>query len=433
MKIALGVTGCVGAYKAALILRHLQDLGADVVVVMTRHATEFVQPLTFQALSGHPVTVDMFAPSTRDDIYHITLAQEIDLLLIAPATANILAKFAHGIADDFLTTLYISTPAPVLLAPAMNVEMWQHPATQHNVGLLQSRGHHFVEPSSGYLACGMTGAGRLADPLTIAQRAVALITTPDTPSKPPTSSLIQSAVPTAATPIVTASNDLTTNSNNTLDLHNEQVLITAGPTREYLDPVRFLTNRSSGKMGYALAIAAAAHGAKVTLISGPVTLPPPENVTLVPVTTAAEMHQAVMEHFSTATIIIKSAAVADYRPQTVAPEKIKKNAANLTLQLEKTVDILAALGQQKGDRVLVGFAAETNDVAHYAQQKLMAKNLDLIVANDVSASDAGFDSDNNRVLLIDRNGHQRQLPLQSKQALAEEIWQHIVQLKTTLK
>lgn len=390
-KIALGVTGCIGAYKAALVLRALQELGADIEVIMTRHACEFVTPLTFQALSGHAVITEMFPPlnqaATRADIQHISLAQEIDLLLVAPATANILAKFAHGIADDFLTTFYLSTPAPVVIAPAMNVEMWRHPATRKNVEILTERGVRFVEPEAGYLACRMEGEGRLADPDRIAQTAFALA------GKKASSH----------------------------DLAGEHLLVTAGPTREFIDPIRFITNRSSGKMGYAIAEAAAARGATVTLVSGPVTLAPPPQAKIVKVNTTQEMLAAVQEHFEAATIVVKAAAVCDYRPVQKADQKIKKSAAELSLTLERTEDILAALGAIKGARVLVGFAAETEKLLDHAHEKLTKKNLDLIVANDVTAEGAGFDVDTNRVTLLKADGTKESLPLLSKREVADRI------------
>ncbi|MEW6733079.1 MAG: bifunctional phosphopantothenoylcysteine decarboxylase/phosphopantothenate--cysteine ligase CoaBC [Acidobacteriota bacterium] len=402
MKIALGVTGCIGAYKAALILRALQEKGAQVQVVMTHHACQFVQPLTFQALSGEPVITDMFAATERSDILHISLAQEISLLLVAPATANIIAKFAHGIADDFLSTLYLSTPAKVLIAPAMNVEMWRHPVTQQNVATLQERGVAIINPEAGYLACRMEGEGRLADPQLIAARAYQL------------ASLAES-VPVA---------------NTIADLAGEHVLVTAGPTREYLDPIRFITNHSSGKMGYALAAAAHQRGAEVTLISGPVQLEPPQGVKVVKVTTTHQMYEAVQAHYQNATIIIKAAAVCDYRPRQTAAQKIKKQAAELSLALERTEDILTTLGTMKGNRLLVGFAAETESLIEHAEKKLIAKNLDLIVANDVTASDAGFDADTNRVILIRRDGQHISLPLLSKRVVADRILDQIVVLKT---
>jgi phosphopantothenoylcysteine decarboxylase / phosphopantothenate---cysteine ligase len=403
VKIALGVTGCIGAYKAALVLRNMQEMGADVEVVMTRHACEFVQPLTFQALSGHPVISDMFAPpaqeSERVDIKHISLAQAIDLLVVAPATANIMAKFAHGIADDFLSTLYLSTPAPVLIAPAMNVEMWRHAATQQNLGVLRARGVEIIEPEAGYLACGMEGEGRLADPMEIARRAVEI------------------------------AGSSRKGGGRQLDMAGERLLVTAGPTREYIDPVRFITNRSSGKMGYAIAEMAAARGARVTLVSGPVNIEPPRGVSLVKVTTTREMYEAVMANLQDSSIVVKSAAVSDYRPRGTAGQKIKKTSSELTLVLEQTEDILAALGKMKGDRILVGFAAETESLLEHARRKLEAKNLDLIVANDVSVTDAGFDVDTNRVTLIGRDGSSQSLPLLSKKEVADRVLDAVMEIK----
>jgi len=398
MRIALGVTGCIGAYKAAEILRGLQQRGASVRVVMTRHACEFVQPLTFQALSGEQVITDMFAPREKSDIEHITLAQEIDLLLVAPATANILAKFAHGITDDFLSTLYISTPAQVMVAPAMNVEMWNHPATQANVANLRERGVKFVDPEAGYLACGMEGAGRLADVNRIVDAAV--------------DAVLQKSL------------------DHKRDLAGEHVLVTAGPTVEDIDPVRFITNRSSGKMGYAIAAAALKRGAKVTLISGPVKIDPPAGVEFVSVRSTKEMASAVLSRFEGATIIIKAAAVADYRPTTQATEKIKKNDGHITIELEKTEDILAELGGRKGNRVLIGFAAETNDTLKNAQKKLIDKNADLIVANDVSADGAGFDIDTNIVTLVSRDADPLALPLLSKTEVANRLLDEAIHIKS---
>lgn len=400
MKIALGVSACIGAYKAILVLRHLQELSVDVEVVMTKHAQEFVQPLTFQALSTHPVITDMFAPTERSDIYHISLAQAIDLLVIAPATANIIAKLAHGIADDFLTTLYLSTPAPTLIAPAMNVEMWRHAATQENIKILSDRGVKFINPEAGYLACGMKGEGRLADPLEIAQKALEIIQ--ETKAK---DSLVKT------------------------DLVGEHILITAGPTREYIDPVRFISNRSSGKMGYAIAQAAIERGAKVTLISGPVSIDAPSQANLIKVSTTDEMYRAVLDNFDDATIVIKSAAVCDYRPSVISNQKIKKTSSEMSIELERTQDILAALGERKTSQVLVGFAAETQNLIEYAQDKLERKNLDLIVANDVNALDAGFDSDSNRVTMIDRDNNKVELPLMPKREVAEYILDAAIRLK----
>lgn len=385
MRVALGVTGCIGAYKAAFLLRILQDAGVDVRVVMTRSAQEFVGPMTFEALSGHPVVTSMWEPSPTGEIRHIAIAQSIDLLLVAPATANCMAKFANGMCDDFLSTLYISTTAPVMLAPAMNVEMWRHPATQENLARLRSRGVHIVEPGAGYLACGMVGEGRLAEPQEIAASALALL----------------GGGPKG-------------------DLAGERVLITAGPTREPIDPVRFITNRSSGRMGYAIAEAARARGAAVTLVTGPVALSAPEGVEVVRVETASEMAAETLARAENATIIVKSAAVADYRPLAVADRKIKKNEASMTIDLERTDDILKELGRRKGDRVLVGFAAETNDLVANARSKLVGKNADVIVANDVTREGAGFDTETNVAVLV-TNDEVLDLPLMSKRELADRI------------
>jgi phosphopantothenoylcysteine decarboxylase/phosphopantothenate--cysteine ligase len=388
MRIALAVTGCIGAYKAALVLRLLQEAGADVRVAMTESAQKFVAPLTFEALSGHPVVTTMWEPSLTGEIRHIALAQSVDLLLVAPATANSLAKFANGICDDFVSTLYISTTVPVLVAPAMNVEMWRHPATQENLERLRARGVHVVEPGSGYLACGMVGEGRLAEPEQIVARAVAIV---------------RGERGGAA-----------------CDMVGERVLVTAGPTREPIDPVRFITNRSSGRMGYAIAEAARDRGAAVTLVTGPVSISAPEGVEVVPVETAAEMAREAIARAEKATVVIKSAAVADYRPVTVADRKIKKHESGMTIELERTEDILAALGRVKGDRVLVGFAAETNDLVENARKKLDSKNADLIVANDVTREGAGFDGDTNIAVLVGRDGAE-ELPMMTKRELAGRI------------
>jgi phosphopantothenoylcysteine decarboxylase/phosphopantothenate--cysteine ligase len=314
------------------------------------------------------------------------LAQSIDLLLVAPATANTLAKFANGIADDFLSTVYISTTAPVLVAPAMNVEMWAHPATQENVRRLRERGVEFVDPEEGYLACRTVGAGRLAEPDEIVRRALALM---------------GSSVGAA-------------------DMSGERVLITAGPTQEALDPVRFLTNRSSGKMGYAVAEAAIARGAEVTLISGPVSLTPPRGAITVSVKSASEMHRAVMDNLEDATMVVMAAAVSDYRPTSVSPQKIKKNGGGIAIALEPTDDILAAVCRERANRIVIGFAAETEHVIENARKKLDAKGADLIVANDVSAADSGFDVETNRIALVTADGA-IELPLMSKREAADRI------------
>jgi phosphopantothenoylcysteine decarboxylase/phosphopantothenate--cysteine ligase len=391
MKIALGVTGCIAAYKAVEVLRGLQKRDVTVHVVMTRHAAEFVGPLTFQSISGLPVISEMFAPTDDPEIKHIQIAQSVDLLLVAPATANTLAKFANGIADDLLSTIYISTTAPVLVAPAMNVEMWAHPATVANVERLKSRGVHFVDPGEGYLACRTVGAGRLAEPIEIVERALQIIS-------------------------------------RTADLTGEHVLITAGPTYEALDPVRGLTNRSSGKMGYAIAEAAVARGAQVTLVTGPVSLDVPSGARMIRVQSAAEMHRAVMDNLESSTIIIMAAAVADYRPRRAEDQKIKKNGDKLLLELEQTEDILAEVGGAKSAQVVIGFAAETANLLDNARKKLLSKRADLIVANDVTSKDAGFDVDTNRIALVTEL-ETTELPLLSKRAAADRILDSALQIK----
>jgi phosphopantothenoylcysteine decarboxylase / phosphopantothenate---cysteine ligase len=401
MRITLGVTGGVAAYKAGELVRRLQQEGFSVQVVMTRGAREFVTPLTFAALSGQKVITDLFAESSGEAnlesaIEHIAVAQHTDLLLVAPATADILAKLARGIADDFLTTLYLASTAPVVVAPAMNVNMWNHPATQENVEMLRARGVKVVDPDEGYLACGMIGAGRLA----------------------------------GQEQIVAAVRD-------TLRLHHDlegqTVLVTAGPTYEDIDPVRYLTNRSSGKMGYAVAEAAALRGARTILISGPTSLDAPAGVEHIDVRTAEEMYRAVMNKFSDCSVAILAAAVADYRPVTKSDQKMKRNNESLTLSLEPTTDILAAVAQNKGDRLVVGFAAETERVAENARKKLAGKNADLIVANDVSAEGAGFDHDTNIVTMFSRDGRDLPLPRMSKSEVARRILDEVLRLRTVLR
>lgn len=404
MKVLLGVTGCIGAYKAAEVLRGLQQAGATVRVVMTRSATEFIQPLTFEALSGQPVIVEMFERPHHAVIEHIAVAREADLLLVAPATANILAKFAHGIADDFLSTVYLSNTNPVLLAPAMNVEMWNHPATQANLKILRERGEQFVDPGAGYQACGEVGVGRLAEPEDIVRKAIEIISN--------------------------------FKSNISDDLRRERIMITAGPTVEDLDPVRFITNRSSGKMGYALAAAAQARGAQVTLISGPTKLAAPADVELIAVRSTREMSDAVLHKVAGSTVFIGCAAVADYRPVQRAAQKIKKNGRQgLTLELETTEDIIAAVGAlpAENNRIVIGFAAESEALLQHAQQKLTRKNLDLIVANDITRSEAGFDVETNAATILRRDGSRLELPLQSKRALADAVLDEVKRFREVKK
>ena len=389
MRVALGVCGGVAAYKAAELVRRLQKEDIDVQVVMTESAREFVTPLTFAALTGQKVITEMFGTESaganvESAIEHIAVAQRIDLLVVAPATANVIAKMARGVADDFLTTLYLATTAPVVVAPAMNVNMWEHAATQENIKTLQARGVHVVAPEEGYLACGMTGAGRLAGVEAIAAAVCARL-------------------------------------GITHDLEGETIIVTAGPTCEDLDPVRYLTNRSSGKMGYALAQAAARRGASVVLISGPTKLDPPQGVLFVSVRSSDEMHHAVTEHFPPATALIMAAAVADYRAVAPQTKKMKRAGDRITLELEATRDILADVARGKGDRVIVGFAAETEKVAEHARAKLQSKQLDLIVANDVTTDGAGFDHDTNVITLYRPDGSEKAYPRMPKLDAAQRI------------
>jgi phosphopantothenoylcysteine decarboxylase / phosphopantothenate---cysteine ligase len=390
--VVLGVTGCIGAYKACEVLRDLQKREIDVHVVMTAAATRFVSPMTFEALSHHPVFTDQFALGEQSDIRHISLADAADLLLVAPATANVLGKFARGIADDALSTLYTATIAPVVVAPAMNVNMFGHPAVVENLEILRGRGVRVVEPGSGYLACGWLGKGRLAEVPEIVEAALHALA-------------------------------------RRTDLAGETVLVTAGPTVEDLDPVRFLSNRSSGRMGYRLAEAARDRGARVVLVSGPTALTAPAGIELVAVRSAAEMERAVLDHVGPATVVAMAAAVADYRPAAVSPTKVKKTAGPPAIDLVRTSDILRALGQAKGERTLVGFAAETDHVLENARKKLREKNLDLVVANDVSRTDAGFGGETNAAVLLSADGAEVEVPLGTKRALAEAIWDRVVALR----
>ena len=397
MKIAVGVSGGISAYKAAELVRGLQQKGLEVQVILTAHGQEFVRPLTFAALTGQKVITRMFGSEDQEAnlesaIEHIAVAQSIDLLVIAPATADCLAKLANGIADDFLTTLYLATKAPVVVAPAMNVNMWEHPATRENLERLRTRGVSVVEPEAGYLACGMTGPGRLATTEAIVDRVLELL-------------------------------------GKHQDLKEEVVLVTAGPTREQIDPVRYISNRSSGKMGYAIAEAAQRRGARTLLVSGPTSLLPPDGVEHFPVTTVAEMRAAVLQRLPEATIVLKAAAPADYRPQKRSAQKIRKSGKELSLILEPTEDILSEVGRQKGDRIVVGFAAETENLVASARSKLQSKGLDFVVANDVSQNGSGFDSDYNTVVILGRNGLERSLPQLTKLEVANEILNEVVRLR----
>lgn len=391
--VVLGVTGGIAAYKACEILRLLQKRGADVYVVMTKNACQFVSPLTFETLSGHPVATDTFDRPATWEVEHIALAKRADLFLIAPATANIIGKMACGIADDMLSTTVMATKAPVMIAPAMNTGMWENPATQHNIATLAARGVQIVAPASGHLACGDSGAGKLEDVAVIVQRALDVLC-------------------------------------GVRDMEGLRVLVTAGPTREALDPVRYISNRSSGKMGYAIARAAQRRGAQVTLLTGPVSIEPPQGVRVVSFGTTCELLEQALALAGEQDILIQSAAPADYRAKEIAPQKIKKQGgAGMTVELVENPDVAATLGRAKrADQTFVGFAAETNDVLEHARGKLERKNLDMIVANDVTASGAGFDVDTNIVTLITRNGEEA-LPLMAKADVADRILSAVLKLR----
>ena len=397
MKIALGVSGGVAAYKAAEIVRLLQDRGIRVQVVMTRAAQEFIRPLTFAALSGEKVITDMFGSefgtgpaNVESAIEHIAVAQSIDALVVVPATADVLARFAQGIANDFLSTLYLATTAPVVVAPAMNVNMWNHEATRANLEILRKRGVRIVEPGEGYLACGMTGSGRLAENETIVA---------------------------AVMEALGASQDLA----------GETILVTAGPTREKIDPVRYLTNRSSGRMGYAIAEAALRRGARVLLVSGPTAIAAPGAAELTQVETAEEMLAAVLKFLPEATVVIKTAAVADFRTKAAVGQKIKRKG-EMKLDLEPTTDILVEVARRKTSQVVVGFAAETENVLENARKKLASKSLDAIVVNDVSREGIGFDSDRNAVTIISQS-EVVEVPETSKWEVAHRVLDQVVKLR----
>ena len=392
-EIILGVTGGIAAYKAAELVRELIKKGAKVHVVMTRNAQEFITPLTFQTLSCNPVQTDLFSLTEDSRIGHVALADMADIVVIAPATANIIGKVAHGIADDFLSTMIMATKCPVLFAPSMNVNMWENVAVKQNVETLKKAGYHFIGPEEGDLACEVIGKGRLAAVADIVERIEGLLTEKD--------------------------------------MNGKRILITAGPTHEPIDPVRFISNRSSGRMGFALAKMATRRGADVILISGPTHLPVPGgNIRFVPVGTASEMREAVLEHYKECSVIIKAAAVSDYHPKSVSKQKLKKLDASASLELERNPDIIGEIGSLKGDRVLVGFAAETRNLIANARKKLKEKYLDLIVANDVSRSDSGFATETNKVVIIDSRGKVDPLPLKSKDEVANIILERVVEILT---
>jgi len=390
-EILLGVTGGIAAYKAVELVREMTKRGANVHVVMTQNATRFVTPLTFQSLSGNPVLHEMFRLLEGSRIGHVAMSDIAELMVIAPATANIIGKIANGIADDLLSTMVMAMDVPVLFAPSMNVKMWESPFVQHNVAKLKSYGYHFVGPAEGDLACGSTGRGRLAEIPEIIEKIEDIFTKKD--------------------------------------FKGQKVLVTAGPTLEPIDPVRYITNRSTGKMGFAMAKMARRRGAEVLLITGPNHLSlPRRDIPIIEVKSAWEMCEAVMDHFSDYHVIIKTAAVADFRPKEMATEKIKKVDDHYLLELEQNPDILKELGKRKGDRILVGFAAETSELMENAQTKLKEKNLDLIVANDVTQPGAGFAVDTNIVRIIDAKGRVRNLPLMSKEEVADIVLDQVLKL-----
>lgn len=392
--ILLGVTGGIACYKAAALTSKLVQSGYSVKVMMTKSAANFVSPLTFQALSRNEVYTDTFIENNPEVIAHIDLADWADLCLIAPATANMLAKLAHGLADDMVSTTLLATTAPVWIAPAMNVHMYDHPAVKKNIDTLHQFGHRFIEPGDGYLACGYVGKGRLEEPETIVDYIDQHFSEPEQPLK------------------------------------GKKVLITAGPTKEKIDPVRYLTNHSSGKMGYALAEEAEKMGAEVVLISGPSTLPIPTGVKCISIETAENMYEQVLKYFPSADIVIKSAAVADYRPKQTSQQKIKKKDGNLILEFERTKDILMELGKRKEHQYLVGFAAETEKLEEHAYGKLERKNADMIIANDLTAKGAGFSADTNIVTIVQKNHRPKKLPLLSKNETARRILEEIVKNMT---
>lgn len=402
-KVALGISGGIAAYKAAEVLRGLQRAGCTVRVAMTKRACEFIQPLTFRALSGSHVIVDDYAPDNPDPIAHITFSQSVDLFLVAPATANIIAKFANGIADDFLTSTYLASTAPVLIAPAMNTSMWRHPATQRNLEKLRSDGVRVIAPDEGEMACGTIGPGRLSDPEII----------------------------------VAAALDILRASENEIEqnLAGEHLLITVGATREAIDPVRFLSNNSSGRMGFAIAEAARRRGARVTVVAGATTANSPDNVSIIRAYSAEEMHRAVLKELPAASVFIAAAAVADYRPASRSMRKIKKIESSFSLALERTPDILNAVAGAKHDGLLVlGFAAETDNVLANAREKLHAKHLDAIVANDITREGVGFDTATNEVTII--SGDRKapiHVPLMQKLNVANIILDEVVRLRARVK
>jgi phosphopantothenoylcysteine decarboxylase / phosphopantothenate---cysteine ligase len=430
-RIGLAVTGGIAAYKAVEVLRLLQKAGCDVQVAMTRHATEFVRPLTFRSLSEKHVIVDDYDPANPDPIAHINFSQNIDLLLIVPATANIIAKFAYGLADDFLSSTYLASTAPVMIAPAMNTTMWDSRATQRNVKRLRSDGVHFVEPIAGELACKTIGTGKLEDVENIVKQALGLLRIADgglqISGGDGSESLSNGKVRTIDENPQSAIGDP-----ESKDLAGERFLITVGGTREAIDPVRFISNHSSGKMGFAVAEAAAARGAKVTVVAGVTTVIPPAGIKIVDAVSAEDMHAAVKKALRNSTVFVGAAAVADYAPANAEGAKIKKDGREfMILELKKTPDILSEVSEKRPKGMLVvGFAAETNDVIGYARSKLKKKNLDMVVANDITKKGAGFNTDTNIATIITRSGGNIDLPLMSKREMANRILDEVIKLRS---
>jgi len=424
-RVGLGVTGGIAAYKAVEVLRLLQKAGCDVQVCMTRHATEFVRPLTFRSLTEKHVIVDDYDPANPDPIAHVNFSQGIDLLLVVPATANIIAKFAYGLADDFLSATYLASTAPVMIAPAMNTTMWENASVRRNVKRLRSDGVHFVEPVAGELACKTIGTGKLEDVENIVKQALLLLETRD--RRQETGDKRQVSEDASMAPTSGLQSPVS-------DLVGERFLITVGGTREAIDPVRFISNHSSGKMGFAVAEAAAARGAKVTVIAGATTVEPPANVKVVSAVSADEMYAAVTKALRNSTVFVGAAAVADYAPANAASGKIKKDGRDfMILELKKTPDILAEVSKKRPKGMLVvGFAAETNDVIGYARSKMEKKGLDMVIANDITKKGAGFNTDTNIATLIAKSG-QTELPLMSKREMADKILDELVKLRNTAK
>jgi phosphopantothenoylcysteine decarboxylase / phosphopantothenate---cysteine ligase len=427
-RIGLGVSGGIAAYKAVEVMRLLQKSGCEVSVAMTRHATEFVQPLTFRALTDKHVIVDDYDPANPDPIAHINFSQNIDLLLVVPATANIIAKFANGVADDFLSSTYLASNAPVLIAPAMNTTMWENPATQRNIAQLKKDGVHFVEPVAGELACKTVGTGKLEDVENIVRQAVDLLRIAD-----PGLRISSPSIPDVTMrdlDAVTANPRSAIRNPQSSDLRAERLLITVGGTREAIDPVRFISNHSSGKMGFAVAEAARARGAEVTIVAGVTTAEPPTGVKLVRAMSAVDMHREVMKELPNATVFIGAAAVADYAPANAADAKIKKDGREqISLELKKTPDILSDVSANRPNgQLVIGFAAETNDLLDYARTKMKKKKLDMVVANDITKEGAGFNTDTNIATILTLSS-ENELPLMSKRELADRILDEIVRLR----